>query len=107
MLNFSAPMEEIPECQWNCIRIQKLNNITMQDHHNFGNCIISLPLLIPSGLSSTDPSIMVLHPRKMAYAEVWEFIQMTCNRLTMQLIYDHQQWENIELLHALESVPTQ
>ena len=85
MLNFLDPAEDIPECQSNCLRNQKLDSVTKQYDQNYGNFILScthkkqfdrnvyipditraglcytMPLIIPSGLPLTDLSATVLN----------------------------------------------
>ena len=129
MLKFFIPAEDMPKCQRNCLRNQKLDSVIEQYNHNYGNCILScthkkrfninvyipgiiysglcytMTLIIPSWLPLTDPSATVLNLREKAYAEDQDF-KKKYNLILMQLIYDHQQQEHIKLLNDLESVST-
>ena len=93
MLKFFNPGEEIPECQYNRINDQKLDDVTKLYDHNYGNFILScthkknfnqnvyipgiicselcytLPLIIPSGLPATGQSATVLNSREKAYSD--------------------------------------
>ena len=71
----------------------------------FAGLCYTMPLSIPSGLPSTYPSVTVLNLQEKAYTEDWDF-KKKWNLLSMQLIYDHQQQEQIKLLNELESVPS-
>ena len=85
MLKFFEPEEELPETQKQRVRNQRLDDVTKQYDHNFGNCILActhkkksnrnvyipgiiraglsytMPLILPSGLRATDPSASILN----------------------------------------------
>ena len=127
MVKFFEPEEEVPANQQEKIRNQKLDEVVKQYDCNYGNCILScthkkkfnqsiyipgiicaglcytMPLIIPSGLKSSDPSATVFNSREKAYAKDNEF-KKKCDLLAMKLIYEHQQREHIELMNALETV---
>lgn len=111
-----------------CIKTQKLYGVSKQYNHNYGNCILScthrkksnqnvyipgiicarlcytMPLIIPSGLKSTNPGASVFNLHEKAYANDKEF-KNKCDLLEMRLIYEHQQKEHIVLIDALDTVP--
>ena len=41
MLKFFNPGEEVPECQWDRIKNQKLDDVTKLYDHNCRNCILA------------------------------------------------------------------
>ena len=50
----------------------------------------TMPLIIPSGLPSTEASETIINLLEKAYVKDWEF-KNKYNLLSMQFIYDHQQ----------------
>ena len=63
-----------------------------------------MPLIIPSGLNASDPTANIFNSREKAYQDDKDFRQQ-CDLKSIQLIYDHQQQENIKLINELEQTP--
>ena len=114
MLKFFDLDEELPEDQQEQIWNQKLDDITKQYNHNYGNCILmcthnkksnrnvyisgiicaglcyTMSLIKPSGLQSTDPHASVFNLREKTYLNNQEF-KNKYNMMSMRLIYKYQQ----------------
>ena len=130
MLKFFEPDEvnELPTEERDKIKMQKLDDVTNSYNNNFGNCILScthkkksnrnlyipgiirgglcftMPLMIPSGLSSRDSTATIYNSRSKAYKEDPSFCK-SCKLKKLELIYEHKQNEHIKLMEVLESVP--
>ena len=120
----------MPEDQQEQIKNQKLDDVTKQYDHNYGNFILScthkkkvqLKFLYSqnnlfwimlyyvahhtSGLQSTDPHASVFNSREKAYLSNRKF-KKKCDMMSISLIYEHQQQEHIALIKDLETVPEQ
>ena len=112
------------------IRNQQLDEVTSTYNHNFGNWILTcthkkqynqnvyipgviraglcytMPLILPSTLPATDLSSTIFTSKEKAYLEDPKFKQ-SCDDKAMQLIYEHQQQEQVKLMDSLKSVPKQ
>ena len=129
MLKFFDTDKEISVEQQEQLQNQKLDEVVQQYDHNYGNCILActhkrkfnqnvyipgiicsglcytMPLVITSGLKSSDPSANVFNSREKAYAQDSEF-RKKCDSMALKLIYEHQQREHINLMNNLELVPS-
>ena len=63
-----------------------------------------MPLIIPSGLKASDPTANMFNSREKAYQDDQDFSQK-CDLKSVQLIYEHQQQEHLNLINDLEQIP--
>ena len=87
-----------------CIHKKKLNrNVYIPGIIPVSLCP-TMPLIIPSGLSTEDPNATVLNSVEKAYNDNSDF-RKKFDWLLMMMIYEHQKREHINLMSVIESIP--
>ena len=132
MVKFFEPhkIKELPMRERDKIKNQKLDEVTRNYNHNFGNCIlfcthkrkfnrnVYIPWVIRNGLCNTMPLILrsdipadvegatIYNSREKAYKDDLSF-RKACDAKVAELIYKHQEQEHFKLMRVLETVPKQ